>query len=328
MRIAVLGLGSIGRRHLRSLQALGVDHLIGFDPAAGAAHDAAQERGIRTTTELDDVWAFAPSVVFVTAPSHRHVALALEAARRGCDFFIEKPLSDTLDRLDQLRVLADQQQLVTMVGCNMRFHPGPALVHRLIADGAVGHVISARIHTGSYLPEWRPGTRFEESYSARREMGGGAVLDCIHELDLALWYFGPAQLIASAVLPAHSIGLTVDGLAEVLLGHHSGTLSSVHLNYIQRDYLRFSQVIGETGTLHWYFDTPRVELRSGRGETRTFDLPADGVVDRMFVDEVAEFLRCVRERDRAPNGITEAEQTLRLALQVRDRAVPAQETAR
>jgi len=327
LRIAVLGLGSIGRRHVRNLIALGAGDLLGFDPAAGAAGLAAREYGIRTVTNLDEVWAFAPSAVFVTSPSHHHVPLALDAARRGCDLFIEKPLSDSVDAIDQLRLAADSQRLVTMVGCNMRFHPGPAAVRRLIQEGAIGAVLSARIHTGSYLPDWRPGTRYQDSYSASREQGGGAVLDCIHELDLALWYSGPATLVASIVRPARSIGLAVDGLAEILLEHDNGALSSVHLNYVQRDYLRFCQVIGETGTLHWYFAAPRVEIRSG-GAPRQVTWSPDWTADRMFVDEAGEFLRCVRERTAAPNGLAEAERTLRLALQARDRAVPAQEPAR
>jgi predicted dehydrogenase len=323
LRVAVLGLGSIGRRHLRNLQTLGAGALIGFDPTAGAADVAAREHGIRTTTSLDDVWAFTPAAVFITAPSHRHVPLALEAARRGCDLFVEKPLSDRLDDIDQLRRLAEQQQLVTMVGCNMRFHPGPAAVARLVRERAIGEVLAARIHTGSYLPAWRPGTRYLDSYSAKREQGGGAVLDCIHELDLALWYFGPADLVAAAVRPARALGLEIDGLAEILLQHESGTLSSVHLNYVQRDYLRFCQVIGEAGTLHWHFDSPRVEIRSGSGDPRHVTWPADWTLDRMFVDEVAAFLRCVRERETAPNGIAEAERTLRLALLARERGTIA-----
>ena len=120
----------------------------------------------------------------------------------------------------------------------MRFHPGPAAVRRLLKDGAIGDLISYRLHTGSYLPLWRPHQDYRQSYSASEETGG-AILDCIHELDLALWYAGPAQLIAAKHLPARSIGLQTDGLAEILLQHDIGNrIGSIHLNFIERDYRR------------------------------------------------------------------------------------------
>src|SRR5262249_44881068 len=152
--------------------------------------------------------------VLVTAPTHLHVPLAREAAAHGCDLFIEKPLSHSWDGVEELRHEVRRRGLVTMVGCNMRFHPGPARVHELLRRGAIGRPLAARIFTGSYLPDWRPGTDYRKSYSASSERGGGVLLDCIHEIDLALWYFGPARLAAAVAAPAETIGLDVEGVAE------------------------------------------------------------------------------------------------------------------
>src|SRR5882672_7407751 len=127
-------------------------------------------------------WAERPDTVLVTAPSSMHVELAIVGARNGCHLFIEKPLSHTLDGVGELLETVKRQTLITMVGCNMRFHPGPALVKRLIDEGVVGNVLAARVKTGSYLPEWRPGMNYRDSYSASVQMGGGALLDCIHEI--------------------------------------------------------------------------------------------------------------------------------------------------
>ena len=88
--------------------------------------------------ELDAVWALEPAVVIITAPTELHLPLALAAVRHGAHIFIEKPLSHSMDGLELLDAEARQKGLVTMVGCNMRFHPGPATVRRLLEEKALG----------------------------------------------------------------------------------------------------------------------------------------------------------------------------------------------
>ena len=180
------------------------------------------------------------------------------AGRRGAS------VSDFAEITDLPSMLGDGPLVGFFPGSTIgNFPPDEAVallvrVRRLLGEGAIGRVIAARIHTGSYLPEWRPGTDYRRSYSASSTRGGGAILDCIHEIDLALWYFGPGVLSASATVPAHTLGLEVEGLAEILIRHDSGVLSSVHLNFIQRDYQRECRIIGTAGTLSWTFQEPYV----------------------------------------------------------------------
>jgi predicted dehydrogenase len=292
VRIAVLGCGSIGRRHLRNLVVLGERDLVAYDPDAGSRAKAGEELGCEVIADLEEVWDRAPSAALVTAPTHLHLPLALAAARRGCHLFIEKPLSHTSDGVAELRALAERAGLVTMVGCNMRFHPGPAAVKRLLDEGAIGRVLAARLQTGSYLPAWRPWLDYRQSYSARADQGGGALLDCIHEVDLALWYSGPGRLAGAVVLPAASLDIAVDGLAELLICHDRGALSSVHLNFVQRDYRRSCQIIGTGGTIYWAWSEPVVRVADGAGE-RCIDL-AQGDTNQMYVDELRHFLAAVQ----------------------------------
>lgn len=265
---------------------------------------------------MDDVWAWAPHAVVVASPSHLHLAQALDAARRGCHLFIEKPLGNSLDGVPDLLALVAERQLVTMVGCNMRFHPGPATVKRLLDDGAIGPPLFGRLQTSSYLPDWRPGTDYRQSYSASVETGGGAILDCIHELDLAIWFFGRATLESAAIVSAASLGISTEGLAELLLRHESGVLSSVHLSYMQRDYRRGCQVVGETGTLYWDFASPEVRIERGTA-TSVEALPADWQVNQMYVDELSHFVRAVIGRTATTCPVTTGADVLGLALGAR-----------
>jgi predicted dehydrogenase len=317
LRVAVLGCGSIGRRHVRNLRAIGDVQIACFDPVVESAKNLAETVESESFDQIEGIWAWRPQAVVVAAPTEEHVPLALEALAHDCDLFVEKPLSHSLAGVEELCAEAARRERVTLVGCNMRFHPGPAAVKRLQDAGEIGAVQSSRIQTGSYLPRWRPDSDYRESYSASRE-AGGAVLDCIHEIDLALWYHGPASLLAAVVRPATGIGLATDGLAELLLEHESGVLSSLHLNFVQRDYRRCCQVIGERGTIYWDFAEGVVRVHGEDGAERLREgQPAEWDVNDMYLDETRHFLDCVRSRAVTVNPLTGGVAALRIAAAAR-----------
>src|SRR5207248_11193988 len=113
----------------------------------------------------------------------------------------------------------------------------------------------------------------------------------VHEIDLALWYFGPARLAAAAVRPARTLGLLADGLAELLLEHEGGCLASVHLNFVERDYRRTCLVVGSAGTLDWDYGRGRVTRFDADGRPARVVAQPDGwQVNQMYADEMAHFL--------------------------------------
>jgi predicted dehydrogenase len=319
MRFAILGSGSIGRRHYKNLRQLGLRDLFVFDPSVEALELLQREinEPVCMTQRLDEVWDFQPTAVLIASPSHLHVSLAREAAEHGCHLFIEKPLSHTREGIDALQRIVEQSGLITMVGCNMRFHPGPQTVKRMLEESVIGSPIAARIQTGSYLPEWRLSHNYRHSYSASPDHGG-AILDCIHEIDLALWYFGPAHVIGAAHLRADVIGLNTDGLAEIILQHESGVLDSVHLNFIQRDYRRTCQVIGTEGTLYWDFGAHQVTHYNEDGQIAEVIREIPGwAVNQMYIDEIDYFLDRVRQGTQTMNTIAGGAASLEIALAVR-----------
>ena len=320
LRIALLGSGSIGQRHLANLCELTPNRELDisvYDASAQASQAAADKHHVHAAATLEDLWERQPNVVFICTPSNLHTPFALSAAQMGAALFIEKPVAHNLQCLDELNALVAQRQLVNLVGCNMRFHPGPAQIKTWLVSDLIGEVLSARLHTGSYLPNWRPHQDYRAGYGAS-PVHGGALLDCIHELDIALWLLGPAILHSSLVRPATSLGLQTDGMAELLLTHDSGPISSVHLNFVQRNYQRRIEIIGSEGTLAWDFNT---------GETRHYDAfgkaarivrqPTDWQVNQMYRDELAYFLNCVDNNAPTFNTVSDATQTLEIALQAR-----------
>jgi len=314
MKALVVGGGSIGARHLANLRILGVKGLGIVEP------DTQRQKGLCLKEEaigfdgLKDGLEWGPDFVVIATPSNLHVEQALQAAKKDCHVFIEKPLSYSEVHLPELLEEVVKRGLVSLVGCNMRFHPGPATVKKLLEEKAIGQVIAARMQTGSYLPRWRPWQDYRQSYSASTEWGG-VVLDCIHEIDLALWYFGEAKVLASAQLPARNIGLGTDGLAEIILRHESGMLSSIHLNFLQRDYRRTCQIIGEEGTIYWDFADHQVRVHGENGDIKEiFREPEGWQLNQMYLDELEHFLWAVRSGSQTVNPISTGIAALEVAL--------------
>ena len=195
MKALVVGGGSIGTRHLRNLKKLGVEQLGLVEPEVSRRDAVAAELSVAAFSGLREGLEWTPNFVVVATPTHLHAAQTLEVVRAGVPVFVEKPLSHTAEHVSEIADLVENKKLTSLVGCNMRFHPGPAKVKLLLDEERLGKILFARIHAGSYLPEWRPNSDYRSNYAARVETGGGCILDYIHEIDLARWCLGDVRSV-------------------------------------------------------------------------------------------------------------------------------------
>jgi len=297
MKALVVGGGSIGSRHLRNLGLLGIEKVGLVEPDASRRDAVAAELPIAGFSRLEDGLDWAPHFVIVASPTHLHVEQTLQVGRAGIPVFVEKPLSHTASGMAELAKLVRDTGLISLVGCNMRFHPGPAKVKQLADEGAVGRILFARIHFGSYLPEWRPNSDYRQNYAARSETGGGCILDCIHEIDLAQWYLGKIESVFCWAGHLSSLEIATEDVAALICRHANRTMSEIHLDYVQRTYERGCQIVGELGSLFW--DSNAKAVRWYRAESRqwtTYSQPEAWDINQMYVDEMKHFLECVEHK--------------------------------
>ncbi|HKV79244.1 MAG TPA: Gfo/Idh/MocA family oxidoreductase [Candidatus Sulfotelmatobacter sp.] len=311
----VLGCGSIGRRHIRNLLALGANRVVAFDPRNDRREEVRSQCAVQVFEYIEQVWQEHPQVAIIATPTSLHLPLALQAARRGCHLFIEKPVADSLAGLDQLFDEVRRSGLITLVGCNMRFHPGIAQTRRLIEEGAAGKVTSVLAQVGQYLPNWHPGEDYRQTYSARKSQGGGIVLDAIHEIDYVRWFLGEVKLVAAFCGKLSRIEVDVEDTAAILMRTHSGAIAEVHLDYVQRVYSRTCQVIGEEGSIFWDFRTEEVRWYSAvTDKWQVFPNPPGWRANQMYLDELRHFMACLEGRETPMLDVFEAAQVLEVAL--------------
>lgn len=316
--VLVIGAGSIGARHARNLRALGVKHITICDPDGARRTNIARELSCDESSTMDEgLKDDRIGIVFVCSPTKFHVPQAIAAAAQGKHLFIEKPLSHTQEGLADLERITRENGLVCMVGCNMRFHFGPRAVKRLLDQEKIGTPTHATVYTGSYLPDWRPNTDYRRSYSADPAQGG-AILDCIHEIDLAQWYLGEAKLMECVRQQADALGIPVEGTADLKLHHTTGATSDVHLSFMEKTYKRFCVIEGDAGTLAWDFHKKTVEVTDSAGHiVETLSEPEGYDINAMYMEETRHFLQCVSFGKKPMGSLEEAIAVLSLTLAAR-----------
>lgn len=311
----VVGCGSIGQRHTKNAAQLGVEEIIGVDNDEEGRQKAKEAGATQTYSELDDALAeLSPDFGIVAVPNHIHVPVAQKLAAADVDLFIEKPISHTQEGVANLISEAEKSNLVTFVGCNFRFQPGIRKLKRLLQKSAIGTPLSVQIEAGSYLPDWHPHEDYHEMYSANPEMGGGAILDYIHELNYCRWLFGEVDEVTAMTTSRSHLNIDVEDLAKLILKIEDGTLCEIHVDYVQRPSARSCKVVGDEGTLQWDLDQHTVqEYKPDEDRWKTHSLP-EWDTNEMYINELDHFLSSVESRSETICDLEEGYRDLQTAL--------------
>jgi len=253
VRVAVIGLGSAGSRHAEHLVALGHD-VLGYDPGSPPTPE-----NVRRVEDLEAALGDAQAAV-IASPNVDHRDQALSALAAGCHVLVEKPLALNAGDAARIASAAHSASRVCGVAMNLRFHPGLLTLRSLLIAGALGRPLLSHISFGFDLRLWRPNSDYTRSYSARAELGGGILLDAIHELDYLLWLLGPGRAVTARLDRLSQLKLDVEDTVLATVELASGALATVDLNFFEPSYRRACRIVGEGAVAHWDWRTRTVEI--------------------------------------------------------------------
>jgi predicted dehydrogenase len=281
LSVLVLGAGSIGTRHAANLRAAGATVSIA-DPAAERARAVPDVTAV--PFNLDRLEGYDGIVVASPTAYHRQQTEAAVAA--GSYVLVEKPIATSTERLAEL-VAAGKGRI--MVGYNLRLHDPVRRFVSLVHDGRAGRPLALRLWFGSYLPAWRAGTDYRQSYSARSELGGGVLMDASHELDMLLWILGDGFEVVGAVVDRFGdLEIDVEDTVRALLRHETGVVAEIALDLLSRRYRRGIEVVGDTATLRLDWARQVIEVEDGQTvETEAATTPVAESYEheaRLFLD--------------------------------------------
>lgn len=324
LKILVIGCGSIGERHIKNLQSLGVAEICACEQDRQRLKHIRDEYKIKVFQNYEEAFTNeAIDAVLVCTPTSGHIIPALAAVQQGCHVLVEKPLSHTLEGVDDLIEEASRKNLVLMTGFNWRFHPNLQQINRLLDREEIGRPISARAHFGSYFlyrVPYHAGRDYKQDYAARK-VGGGVILDAAtHQIDYMSWFLGKVNEVFCYSERMSSLELEAEDIAEILLKFETGAIASLHVDFIQQPYEIKCEIIGEKGTIAWDFRANTVRL-SCETDNKWQTFPEnDFDHNQTYVREIIHFIQCIRGEEQPPvNGIR-GKKILEIALAAKESA--------
>jgi predicted dehydrogenase len=320
LRVLIVGLGSIGVRHLENLRGLGVETIGVFRSLNRPPHRAVDMRGVREHVGgFADALRHGYEVVMVCNPTSLHIPVSTAAAARGCHLYIEKPVSHNIRGLRKLQGVIEEKKLKAAVGCQIRFHKNLLDIKGWLDSGKIGRTLSVNVDTGEYLPGWHPWESYKEGYAARRELGGGAVLTTIHDIDYLLWLFGPMTILSAAGGSSGTLQVDVEDYASSMLLSHDNVPIFLHLDFLQHPPCRRMKIIGSRGSIDWDYYRGIARLTGGVNGDEVSEVPPGWQRNDMFVAILSDFLEAIAE-DRPPQvGLEQGFAALRIALEIKKR---------
>ena len=322
MKFLVIGLGSMGKRRVRNLQALGAEHVAGFDVREDRRVEAHTKYGIPVFADVETAIAEGkPDAVAICTPPDLHMHYAFLAQSRQLDCFIEASVvqKEEILRLDQL---LQGGNTLALPSCTMLFYPGPKKIKELVEAKAIGEVISINYHTGQYLPDWHPWEDIAEFYVSKRETGGAREI-VPFELTWLCHIFGIPKALACWKGKLSAINADIDDLYHCIMQFpQSGMVCNMTVEVISRPQAtREMRILGTEGEIVFSGDANSVRYRNIHMPDWVYFEFKAGTVENQYInpeepyiEEMRAWTQALVSRDASayPNSLREDYQILKV----------------
>ena len=290
--IVIVGGGSIGKRHINNLKHLGFKGLYCLKRKQNDAFE--QEIGAKVITSYAALISLKPLAVFVCNPTSLHLESMEAAIKAGAHIFMEKPLIHNEQGYIEALQLLKNYDKVFFIGFMLRYHKMVLQLKDLLDQGIIGTVYASRFVFGSHLPFWHPWEDYKTSYASRAALGGGVVNTITHEMDLIQFFFGMPKSVYCQKSNFGLLDIEVEEQAEFIF-EFEDHVTTLHLDYLQKDYERNIVVYGKEGKIFWDWNNNVISVKKHGEDLRQFAHDATFDVNQLYIDEIADFFSKIEE---------------------------------
>jgi predicted dehydrogenase len=302
IRVLIIGLGSIAKKHIKALRSLPEEFKI-F--ALRSSLDANIYEDIINVFNLDNaLYDFA----IISNPTYLHIEYIKLLASKSIPLFIEKPAVHSLENIDEILNLVSKKKITTYVACNLRFHPCINFLKEKI-DSQDLKINEINVYCGSYLPDWRPGIDFKKNYSVDAKMGGGVHLDLFHEIDYVTWLFGQPKLYNSIKRSVSTLSIDSIDYAIYILQYDKFT-TSIILNYYRRERKREIEIVLKDET--WTIDLIQNTIKNDKCDL-LFEAKDFSILET-YTFQLEYFINCLNSNKKPMNSFADSIPALRICL--------------
>ena len=322
--ILIAGLGSIGRRHLRNLLAMGVDNIILYRTGKSTLPDDELKK-FPTFSNLEDALRNNPIGVIISNPTSLHVPTAMMVAKANCHVLMEKPVSHTLENLTELQKIVSDNKLTFITGYQFRFHPALQRIEKWLCEERIGRIISTHVHWGEDVRNWHSWEDYSKSYSVRSELGGGVTLTLSHPIDYLRWIIGDVEKLYALTGACKCIETNADSIIQISLKFKNGPIGNIYLDYIEKPTKHTFSIIGERGSIHWDSTDGSASIFVGSTCAEKYQVPPNFERNTMFFDLVDHFMKCIDGTELPLCTLHDGVQALKIALAAKQSAMEGRE---
>lgn len=248
LKVCFIGIGSIAKRHIKNFKEICAeqDREISIDALRTGNNPLPEDISelISNTFHAENELPNDYDVIFITNPTDYHIETLKKVHDKGKHFFIEKPIT-SFRNLETVKEVKYREDSVYYIACPLRY---TNVIQYLKENVDVNKVISARCISSSYLPEWRPGIDYRNTYSAHKDLGGGVSIDLIHEWDYLQYLFGKPDKILSTLGKKSNLELDCEDYA-IYIAEYSDKVVELHLDYFGRKTIREIMLFTDDDTI-------------------------------------------------------------------------------
>lgn len=320
MKFLVIGLGSMGKRRIRCLQALNKDKIGGFDPNPERCSESRAKYDIVTFDSLKAaVDNMKPNVFIISVPPDKHLEYMNYAVKNGIHFFVEASVLD--EGFEDLKRELQTREIIAAPSATLMFHPAIQTIKEIIDSGELGKLSNILLHSGQYLPDWHTYEKVRDYYVSNPATGGGREI-VPFELTWFTEVFGMPRRVCSNFRKTIEIegAEYIDDTYNCLLDYGS-FLANVTVDVVSRYATRRLTVNGSKKQLFWTWDKNCVSIFDpvkDSWEERQYEMKdsEDGynanIGENMYVDEIRNFLDAIENKKKFINSMDKDHEVLKL----------------
>lgn len=299
MKFLIIGCGSIGSRHAQNLKKLGIKDIILCDLNIKQAKYLGSKIGstIFYSSYKDAVKDNSDiTAAIISTPTIFHMDLSIYLAKNNIHLFIEKPLSNSLKKTKEFSSIVKKSKIIVMMGHSYLFEKGFKKLKLLLSKKIIGDIYFVNYMQGQYLPDWHPWADYRKEYTARQDLGGGALLTLTsHTFYVIEWLFGKIISINGSIIQnSKSLDVDVDDSVCLLLRTDSGLIIQTQNNFIVRVHNHKLVIEGSKGRLEYDFVSQKILLLKPKSKCKIFKVDADN--NTRFIDEMKYFIDSIAKK--------------------------------
>lgn len=295
MKIGIIGLGSIGKRHLRCLRQLGYGDIIALRTKKGTTKTLPVEFNcIKEVFNVAGFYSNNLDGVIVSNPTSLHIETMKMPLEKGIPIFLEKPIADSIE---QLREIEDYDITSVMVGFSLRYNEIINIVKEFIASGKLGKIYKASLYCGQFLPSWHPYSDYRKEYYARRDLGGGVIRTLSHEIDLMHYFLGNPKELCASVEKISDLEIDVDDNLYMICKMANLSLVSIELDYINPVLTRRGIILGSEGAVEYSFSKSNVTFTDYNGKISIIYENINLDRNKMYIDQMKNFVNFIKNKE-------------------------------